>query len=126
VRPPAYDPKLFLGVLLHGIALACAPPRQLERRCSGDIAFRVIVANQKPDHMTIARFRIRHETALAEFLVASLKLCAAAGMVHLGTVALDGTKLSPTPQTRPTAPSTSPSAASGNLRPVQAGLDAPS
>jgi transposase len=46
-----------------------------------------------PDHVTIARFRIRHEQALAGFLVASLKLCAAAGMMRVGTVALDGTKL---------------------------------
>jgi hypothetical protein len=46
-----------------------------------------------PDHVTIARFRVRHEQALAGFLVESLRLCAAAGMVRLGTVALDGTKL---------------------------------
>jgi hypothetical protein len=67
--------------------------RQIERRLTEDVAFRVLAANQLPDHVTIARFRVRHEQALAGFLVASLKLCAAAGMVHLGTVALDGTKL---------------------------------
>jgi hypothetical protein len=67
--------------------------RQLERRCQEDIAFRVLAANRVPDHVTIARFRVRHEQALAGFLVASLKLCAAAGMVKVGTVALDGTKL---------------------------------
>jgi hypothetical protein len=66
--------------------------RQLERRCHEDIAFRVVAANQTPDHVTIARFRVRHERALAGFLVESLKLCAA-GMVKVGTVALDGTKL---------------------------------
>ena len=55
--------------------------------------FRVLAANQVPDHVTIARFRVRHESALAGFLVASLKLCAAAGMVQVGTVALDSTKL---------------------------------
>jgi hypothetical protein len=53
----------------------------------------VLAANQAPDHVTIARFRARHQQALAGFLVASLKLCAAAGMVRVGTVALDGTKL---------------------------------
>ncbi len=53
----------------------------------------MLAANQTPDHVTIARFRVRHEQALAGFLVASLKLCAAAGMVQVGTVALDGTKL---------------------------------
>jgi hypothetical protein len=53
----------------------------------------VLAVNQIPDHVTIARFRVRHEQDLAGFLVASLKLCAAAGMVRVGTVALDGTKL---------------------------------
>jgi hypothetical protein len=67
--------------------------RQLERRCREDIAIRVLAANQIPDHVTIARFRARHEQALADFLVESLKLCAAVGMVQVGTVALDGTKL---------------------------------
>jgi hypothetical protein len=67
--------------------------RQVERRCSEDIAFRVLAANQTPDHVTIARFRARHQQALAGFLVESLKLCAVAGMVRVGTIALDGTKL---------------------------------
>ena len=53
----------------------------------------MLAGNQVPDHVTIARFRVRHEQALAGFLVESLKLCAAAGMVKVGTVALDGTKL---------------------------------
>jgi transposase len=90
---PAYDPKLLLGVLLYGYCLGVRSSRQLERRCHEDIAFRVLAINQTPDHVTIARFRARHEAALAGFLVESLKLCAAAGMVHVGTVALDGTKL---------------------------------
>jgi transposase len=90
---PAYDPKTLLGVLLYGYCVGVRSSRQIERRCSEDIAFRVLAANQTPDHVTIARFRARHETALAGFLVASLKLCAAAGMVQVGTVALDGTKL---------------------------------
>src|SRR6266542_1080421 len=90
---PAYDPKTLLTVLLYGHCLGVRSSRQLERRCQEDIAFRVLAANQTPDHVTIARFRARHEQALAGFLVASLKLCAAAGMVKVGTVALDGTKL---------------------------------
>jgi transposase len=90
---PAYDPKLLLGVLLYGYCLGVRSSRQVERRCVEDLAFRVLAANQTPDHVTIARFRARHEQALAGFLVASLRLCAAAGMVRVGTVALDGTKL---------------------------------
>jgi transposase len=90
---PAYDPRLLLGVLLYAYCIGVRSSRQLERRCHEDIAFRVLAANQAPDHVTIARFRARHEQALAGFLVDSLKLCAAAGMVRVGTLALDGTKL---------------------------------
>jgi transposase len=89
----AYDPKTLLGVLLYAYAIGVRSSRQIQRRCVEDLAFRVLAGNATPDHVTIARFRVRHETALAGFLVASLRLCAAAGMVRLGTVALDGTKL---------------------------------
>jgi len=90
---PAYHPKTLLGVLLYGYCVGVRSSRQVERRCHDIIAFRVLAGNQAPDHVTIARFRVRHQTALAGFLVESLKLCAAAGMVKVGTVALDGTKL---------------------------------
>ena len=90
---PAYDPKTLLGVLLYGYCLGVRSSRQLERRCQEDLAFRILAANKAPDHVTIARFRARHEQALAGFLVESLELCAAAGMGKVGTVALDGTKL---------------------------------
>jgi transposase len=90
---PAYDPKTLLGVLLYAYCVGVRSSRQIQRRCVEDLAFRVLAANQTPDHVTIARFRVRHETALARFLVESLRLCAAAGMVRVGTVALDGTKL---------------------------------
>jgi transposase len=89
----AYQPGMLLGVLLYAYAIGVRSSRQIERRCREDLAFRVLAGNQTPDHVTIARFRVRHETALAGFLVESLRLCAAAGMVRVGTVALDGTKL---------------------------------
>jgi transposase len=54
---PAYDPTLLLGVLLYGYCLGVRSSQQLERRLTGDIAFRVLAANQTPDHVTIARFR---------------------------------------------------------------------
>jgi hypothetical protein len=76
-------------VLLYAVRSS----RQVERRCHEDIAFRVLAGNQAPDHVTIARFRVRHQQVLAGFLVESLKLCAAAGLVRLGVVALDGTKV---------------------------------
>jgi transposase len=90
---PAYDPTTLLGVLLYAYAIGVRSSRQLERRCREDLAFRVLAGNQLPDHVTIARFRVRHQQALAGFLVQSLQLCAAAGLVRLGTVALDGTKV---------------------------------
>jgi Transposase domain (DUF772) len=83
----------MLGVLLYAYCTGIRSSRQIERRCVEDIAVRVLAANHTPDHVTIARFRVRHEQALAGFLVASLRLCAEAGMVQVGVVALDGTKL---------------------------------
>ena len=90
---PAYDPKTLLGVLLYAYGIGVRSSRQIERRCHEDLAFRVLAGNQAPDHVTVARFRVRHQQALAGFLVESLKLCAAAGLVRLGVVALDGTKV---------------------------------
>jgi len=89
----AYDPKLLLGVLLYAYAVGVRSSRQIERRCREDLAFRVLAGNQAPGHVTIARFRVRHQQALAGFLVASLRLCAAAGLVRVGVIALDGTKV---------------------------------
>jgi len=90
---PAYDPKTLLGVLLYAYAIGVRSSRQIQRRCHEDLAFRVLAGNQAPDHVTVARFRVRHQQALAGVLVESLKLCAAAGLVRLGVVALDGTKV---------------------------------
>ena len=84
---------MLLAVLLYGYCTGIRSSRQIERRCTEDIAFCVLAANSTPDHVTIARFRVRHEQALAGLLIQSLKLCAAAGMVRLGLVALDGTKV---------------------------------
>ena len=89
----AYAPRMLLAVLLYGYCTGIRSSRQIERGCHEDIAFRVLSGNSAPDHVTIARFRVRHEQALAGLLVQSLKLCAAAGMVRLGLVALDGTKV---------------------------------
>jgi transposase len=90
---PAYDPKMLLGVLLYAYATGVRSSRQIQRRCTEDLAFRVLAGNQLPDHVTIARFRVRHQRALAGVLVESLRLCATAGLVRLGLVALDGTKV---------------------------------
>jgi transposase len=67
--------------------------RAIERECVEDIAYRVIAANRKPDHATLARFVVRHEAAVAELFGEVLSLCADAGMVKVGVVAIDGTKV---------------------------------
>jgi len=89
----AYEPRMLLAVLLYGYCTGVRSSRQIERRCHEDVALRVLSGNSTPDHVTIARFRVRHEHALAGLLVQSLRLSAAAGMVRLGLVALDGTKI---------------------------------
>src|SRR5215218_102144 len=104
---PAYDPKTLLGVLLYAYCIGVRSSRQIERRLTEDLAFRVLAANQTPDHVTIARFRVRHQQALAGFLVQSLKLCAAAGMVRSVPSPLTAPSWPATPLSGPTAPSTS-------------------
>jgi transposase len=89
----AYDPAMMVALLLYAYCLGVRSSRAIERRCVEDVAFRVLAGNHRPDHVTIARFRRRHELALAEVFVDSLRLCAEAGLVSLGTVILDGTKI---------------------------------
>src|SRR5205807_8731534 len=67
--------------------------RQIERHCTEDVAFRVICAGQTPDHATIARFLKRHEQAIAELFGGVLELCARSGLVKVGVVSVDGTKI---------------------------------
>ncbi len=86
----AFEPKMMVALLLYAYALGERSSRRIERRCREDVAFRVITANQVPDHATIARFRTRHEQALADTFAQVLALCARAGLVSVGLVALDG------------------------------------
>ena len=78
---------------MYAYAVGERSTRAIERRCVQDVAFRVIAANRVPDHTTIARFRVRHEQALAGLFSDVLVLCAKAGLVSVATVAVDGTKL---------------------------------
>jgi transposase len=89
----AHDPAMMVTLLLYGYAIGERSSRRLERRCIEDVATRVICANQTPDHTTIARFRQRHETALAELFGEVLALCAESGLVRVGVIAVDGTKV---------------------------------
>lgn len=90
----AFEPKMMVSLLLYAYAVGERSSRAIERRCCEDIAFRVLAANRVPDHATIARFRVRHEQALADTFEQVLALCAKAGLVSVGLVALDGSLIS--------------------------------
>jgi transposase len=90
---PAHDPAMLVALLLYCYAIGERSSRRIERRCVEDVACRVIAANQAPDHTTIARFRQRHEAALAGLFGEVLALCAEAGLAQVGVIAVDGTKV---------------------------------
>ena len=84
---------MMLALLLYAYAVGECSSRRIERRCEDDVAFRVITANQVPDHATVARFRVRHERALGDLFADVLGLCAQAGLVRVELIAVDGTKV---------------------------------
>ncbi len=89
----AYDPEMMVSLLLYAYCLGVRSSREIERHCERDIAFRVITANQRPDHSTLARFRQANEQELSALFTEVLQLCNKAGLVKVGLVALDGTKV---------------------------------
>ena len=88
-----YDPAMMLGVLLYAYCTGERSSRRVERRLVEDVAYRVVAANQQPDHATVARFRARHQDAIAGLFGQVLGLCVRAGLVDAGVVAIDGTKI---------------------------------
>jgi transposase len=90
---PAHDPAMMVALLLYNYAVGVRSSRAIERRCVEDVASRVIAANETPDHVTISRFRARFQEQLSELFFKVLALCCQAGMVRVGTVAIDSTKL---------------------------------
>ena len=100
----AHDPKMMLTLLTYAYCVGERSSRGIERRCREDVAFRVICANQVPDHATIARFRVRHEQALSDIFGQVLGLCAEAGLVRTGVVAVDGSKFAAAASDRRSAP----------------------
>src|SRR4051794_31550686 len=91
-RPP-HDPAMMVALVLYGYAKGQRSSRVIEARCVEDIAYRVIAANQAPDHSTIARFIARFEAPLGELFGQVLAVCARAGLVRAGVLALDSTKI---------------------------------
>src|SRR4051794_16873698 len=89
----AFEPQMMVALLLYAYARGERSSRGIERKCVEDVAYRVIAAHQTPDHATIARFRARHEEPLADLFTEVLSLCEEAGLVKVGVIAIDGTKL---------------------------------
>ena len=84
---------MMVALFLYAYARGNRSSRGIERECREDVAYRVIAANLVPDHSTIAEFRKRHEAALAGLFGEVLGLCREAGLVRVGVIAVDGTKV---------------------------------
>ena len=89
----SYHPSMLLGILVYGYATGVFSSRKLERATYDFVAFRFIAANQHPDHDTIAAFRRRFLEEITELFVQVLELAREMGLLRMGTVALDGTKI---------------------------------
>ncbi len=88
-----YEPKMMVALLLYAYCRGVRSSRKIEELCEQNIAFKVITANLAPDHATIARFRKERREALEGLFIAVLRLCKEAGLLKVGVVALDGTKV---------------------------------
>jgi transposase len=90
---PPYHPAMMTALLLYGYTQGVFSSRKLAKACEERVDFMAVVALQKPDYRTIGKFRLRHLEALGALFVQVLRLCQRAGLVRLGHVALDGTKV---------------------------------
>lgn len=88
-----YHPAMMVALLVYAYCVGKPSSRRIERATYENVAFRVLAGDQHPDHDCIARFRKRHLDALAGLLLQVLRLCQKAGLVKLGHVAIDGTKM---------------------------------
>lgn len=93
VGAAGYDPQMLLGLLVYAYCRGIRSSRQIERLCSTDVAFRILCAQDTPDHCTIARFRVECQDAFATLFTQVLMVAGRAGLGHFGTVAIDGTKI---------------------------------
>ncbi len=93
VGAAGYDPAMLFGLLVYAYCQGVRSSRQIERRCVTDVAFRVLCAQDGPDHATIARFRAEAQEAFTDLFSQVLMIAARAGLARFGTVAIDGTKI---------------------------------
>src|SRR2546427_1793330 len=91
-RPP-YHPLMMVKLLVYGYCIGKVSSRKIEQATYEDVAFRVLACNQHPDHDSIAEFRKQHLQELAKLFAEVLQMCEQAGVVKLGHVAIDGSKL---------------------------------
>jgi len=89
----AHHPEMMLSVMLYGYCHGERSSRQLERLCEESVPYRILAADTAPDHCAFARFRQRHDAALKAVFLDVLRLCAEAGVLKVGVVSLDGTKM---------------------------------
>src|SRR5271156_7241641 len=90
---PPFHPRMMVALLLYCYATGTRSSRKIMRRCQTDVACRIVVGDDIPDFRTISDFRKVHLERLETLFVEVLKLCALAGLVKVGTIALDGTKV---------------------------------
>jgi transposase len=90
---PAFEPSMMVALLLYAYAGGDRSSRGIERACREDVAYMVVSAQRAPGHSTIAEFRKRHESALADLFTGVLGLCRQAGLLEVGVIAIDGTKI---------------------------------
>jgi len=88
-----YDPSMMVALLLYAYARGNRSSRGIERACLEDVAYKVITSMRTPDHSTIAEFRRRHEAEIGELFDEVLGLCREAGLVSVGVITVDGTKI---------------------------------
>ena len=89
----AYEPSMMVSLLLYAYARGNRSSRGIERACREDVTYKLITAMRVPDHSTISEFRRRHERALGELFTLVLSLCREAGLVEVGVISIDGTKI---------------------------------
>jgi transposase len=90
---PPHDPRMMVALLVYGYCVGVRASRQIEKKTHEDIAFRMLAGDNHPDHTRVSEFRRIHLAALAGLFLQILRLCQKAGLVKLGHVAIDGTKV---------------------------------
>ena len=88
-----YDPDMLLALMIYAYATGVRSSRRIEQLCTDHVAYRVLCAQDRPDHCTISRFRASHDAVFVDLFAQVLRLCAQAGMVAVASIAIDGTKI---------------------------------